>query len=60
MTAIQYWSRACPNCGSPLEKERLAPPWKCWNCSWSTEDKSRGHVWDGVSQKPGQSTGEHL
>lgn len=56
----QYWSRSCPNCGSPLHRLKADVPWKCWNCSWTTEDKSRGLVWDGVSQKPGEATGEHL
>lgn len=52
MAASEYWSRTCPLCGAVLEKERLMVPWKCWQCDWSTEDKSRFHVWDGVSQQP--------
>ncbi len=54
MGKIEYWQRKCPACGSMLEKERLDVPWKCWNCAWSTEDISRNHRWDEVSQKPGE------
>ncbi len=58
--AIEVWQRKCPVCTVKLEKEHLAAPWKCWNCSWTTEDVSRGSRWDGISQKPGEVTGEHL
>ena len=56
----QCWSFACKACGRPLEKEVMETPWHCWGCDWSTEDVSRNHRWDGVSQKPGEWTGEHL
>lgn len=56
----QYWQTKCKACGRILEKETLASPWKCWGCDWSTEDVSRNHRWDGISQKTGERTGEHL
>jgi len=51
MATLQYWSRLCPLCGRLLQKESRESAWKCWNCDWTTEDVSRGHHWDGVSQK---------
>lgn len=56
----EYWQTQCKACGRVLEKETLSVPWKCWGCDWSTEDMSGNHRWDGVSQKPGEHTGEHL
>lgn len=57
---MSAWTRKCPMCGAKLEKIKLEPPWKCWSCAWSTEDLAHGQRWDGVSQKPGAATGEHL
>jgi hypothetical protein len=49
---IEFWQRKCPICHALLEKDGLSVSWKCWSCAWTTEDISRGHQWDGVSQKP--------
>ena len=58
--SIQYWQRQCPGCYATLEKYEEACAWKCWRCEWNTEDKAHGWKWNGVSQKPGERTGEHL
>lgn len=62
MAAIECWQTQCKLCHAKLEKLTLQTPWKCWRFDWSTEDVSRipPIIWDGISQKPGEATGEHL
>lgn len=54
MSTVHVWQTQCKQCHAKLEKRTLQTPWKCWRCSWSTEDTSRTPpvVWDGVSQRP--------
>jgi len=30
----QVWSRECPGCKAPIEKQRPSDAWKCLRCGW--------------------------